>query len=130
MDEPHREALRRTRTIFRLEGEEPKPHYEDLHTLPEVWWISVQLTIEDRLCSDEELMDIVADRCRAGDCKSTYYYAMHHQEALWMSLPVMNSDLAHLGRVAGVIALAEHYRMEIAAGRLSVDRDYIFEPRS
>ncbi|OQE39944.1 hypothetical protein PENCOP_c006G04934 [Penicillium coprophilum] len=129
MDEAQREALRRTRTIFLSEG---LPHYEDLRTLPELWWVSVQLTLEDRLSFDEELMDIVTDRCRDGDCKVTNYDAMHHQEALWISLPVMNcdKDLAQRGWIIGVIALAEHYQMEIAAGNLSVDRDYIFGPRS
>ncbi|KAJ5836542.1 hypothetical protein N7447_002568 [Penicillium robsamsonii] len=129
MNKAQRDALQRTRTIFLSEG---LPHYEDLRTLAELWWVSVPLTIEDRLSSDEELMDVMADRCRAGDCKVTHYEAMHHQEALWLSLPVINcdKDLAEQGWVVGVIALAEHYQMEIAAGRLSIDRDYIFELRS
>ncbi|KAJ5603008.1 hypothetical protein N7537_005964 [Penicillium hordei] len=129
MDPAHREALKHTRTIFLSDGQ---PHYENLSALPEMWWVSVKLSIEDRLLADEELMDIVADRCRAGDCKFTHYDALHHQHELYISFPVMNCDqgLAQRGWVMMVIGLAEHYRMEIAAGRLSVDRDYVFGPRT
>lgn len=41
-----------------------------------------------------------------------------------------DQDLTQRGWVLMVVGLAEHYRLEIAAGRLSVDRDYIFEPRA
>ncbi|CAI7603224.1 unnamed protein product [Penicillium palitans] len=118
MDPVLREALKHTRTIFLSDGQ---PHYEDLSTLPEMWWVSVKLFVEDRLLADEELMDLVAACCRDGEC-----------EELYISFPVMNcdQDLTQRGWVLMVVGLAEHYRLEIAAGRLSVDRDYIFEPRA
>ncbi|KGO77961.1 hypothetical protein PITC_024890 [Penicillium italicum] len=128
MDSARREALKRTRTIFLSDGQ---PHYENLSTLPELWWVSVKLSTEDRLLADVELMDIVGERCHAGDCEVTHYNALHHQEPLYISFPVMNpdNDLAERGWIVMVIGLAEHYQMEIAAGRLSVDRDYIFGSR-
>ncbi|KAF4764303.1 hypothetical protein N7455_010653 [Penicillium solitum] len=129
MDPVLREALKHTRTIFLSDGQ---PHYEDLSTLPEMWWVSVKLFVEDRLLADEELMDLVADRCRAGDCEVTHYDALHHQQGLYISFPVINcdQDLTQRGWVLMVIGLAEHYRKEIAARRLSVDRDYVFGPRT
>ncbi|CAG8899640.1 unnamed protein product [Penicillium egyptiacum] len=129
MDSARRAALTRTRTIFLSDGQ---PHYENLSTMPHLWWVSVKLSPEDRLSSDEELMDIVADRCRAENCKVTHYDALHHREELYISFPVMNcdKDLAYRGWMIIVARLAEHYQMEIAAGRLSVDRDYIFGPRA
>lgn len=94
--------------------------------------MSVKLSAEDRLSSDEELMDLVADRCRAGDCAVTHYDALHHKKELCISFPVMNcdKDLATRGWMIIVAGLAEHYQMEIAAGRLSVDRNYVFGPRA
>ncbi|KAK4869655.1 hypothetical protein LT330_006037 [Penicillium expansum] len=128
MDSERREALKNTRTIFLSDKQ---PHYENLSTLPELWWVSVKLTTEDRLLADEELMDVVAERCHAGDCEVTHHDALHHQQSLYISFPVMNpdKDLAQQGWIVMVIGLAEHYRMEIAAGRLSIDRSYVFGPR-
>ncbi|KAJ6132407.1 hypothetical protein N7471_007622 [Penicillium samsonianum] len=129
MDSARREALKHTRTIFLSDGQ---PHYENLSSLAQLWWVSVKLSVEDRLLADEELMDVVADRCRSGDCTVTNYDALHHQEELYISFPVMNcdQDLAQRGWIIMVIGLAEHYQMEIAAGRLAVDRDYVFGPRA
>lgn len=92
----------------------------------------MKLFVEDRLLADEELMDLVAACCRDGECEVTHYDALHHQQELYISFPVMNcdQDLTQRGWVLMVVGLAEHYRLEIAAGRLSVDRDYIFEPRA
>ncbi|KAJ5470463.1 hypothetical protein N7530_007820 [Penicillium desertorum] len=128
MNAASRVALKRTRTIFLSDGQ---PHYENLSSMPELWWVSVKLSAEDRLSSDEELMDLVADRCRAGDCAVTNYDALHHKQELCISFPAMNcdKDLATRGWMIIVAGLAEHYQMEIAAGRLSVDRDYVFGPR-
>ncbi|CAG8123453.1 unnamed protein product [Penicillium nalgiovense] len=129
MNAASRVALKRTRTIFLSDGQ---PHYENLSSMPELWWVSVKLSAEDRLSSDEELMDLVADRCRAGDCAVTHYDALHHKKELCISFPVMScdKDLATRGWMIIVAGLAEHYQMEIAAGRLSVDRNYVFGPRA
>ncbi|KAI2716437.1 hypothetical protein DTO039G3_7270 [Penicillium roqueforti] len=123
-----RAALKHTRTIFLSNGQ---PHYENLSPMTDLWWVSVKLSITDYLFSDEELMDVVADRCRAGDCEITHYEAMHHRRELYVSFPVMNcdKDLGQRGWIFIVIGLVEHYQREIGAGRLAVDRDYVFGTR-
>ncbi|CAI7667565.1 unnamed protein product [Penicillium viridicatum] len=52
MDPARRQALKHARTIFLSDGQ---PHYENLSALPEMWWVSVKLSVADRLFADEEL---------------------------------------------------------------------------
>ncbi|QQK43181.1 hypothetical protein Pdw03_7082 [Penicillium digitatum] len=68
MSTARREALKHTRTIFLSDGQ---PHYENLSILPELWWVSVKLSMKDRLLADEELMDVVVERCQStSTCRS------------------------------------------------------------
>ncbi|CAI7646464.1 unnamed protein product [Penicillium glandicola] len=129
MDEADRQALKHTRTIFLSDGQ---PHYEDLSPKPELWWVSVQLSVEDRIASDEELMDLVIERFRSREYRVTYYDALHHQETHCVSFPIMNCDpkLDQHSWVLINIGLVDHYQLEIVAGRLAIDRDYIFGPRA
>ncbi|KAJ5794808.1 hypothetical protein N7457_001407 [Penicillium paradoxum] len=131
MDESHRETMTKCRTIFLKNGE---PHYEDLSPLPDLWWVSTKLSPADYVASDVKLMDIVVEHLQASLFEVTHCTAMHHQEQLYVSFPVLNPDveISH-GWFSLAIAQAEHYQQEIIAGRLAVDRCYLFgivDPRS
>lgn len=105
MDDEKRKALTQNHTIF-LENGQPK--FENLSTLPELWWVSVRLTMTDRLVADPELMDVVIQHLKTGKVEFNHYEALHHQKPLCVSLPVMNLEVGRQGWVYLAIRLAEH----------------------
>lgn len=126
MDCAKRDALVRTRTIF---INNYGPIFENYSAIPELWWVSVRLSIVDRILSDREIMDIIVQHLESDEFKLSHYDALHNQESLCVSIPVLVPGLDRDDWKTLAIGLAKGYQLDIMAGRIGLDRRYIFNDR-
>ena len=70
-------------------------------------------------------MDLIIQRVQSGNFTITPH-AMHHQTRFHVSFPIVEESGS---LTAYVISLVKIWKEDIVAGHVSVDRDYLFEPR-
>lgn len=101
------------------------PTYEFHSSYGQPWWVSVKFEPSDIGKSSEELIDIVLDRLQTGSLEITQGPALHHQQRLYVSLPV-DQSFSSDDWVTLAFVYAEYYKAEIVAGDVSIDSEFIF----
>jgi hypothetical protein len=101
------------------------PIFEDHNSVKDLQWMSVRIRNNDQHNTDKELMDLIIERIQSGTFTITPH-AMHHQTRFHVSFPIVDKSGS---LTAYVISLVKVWRQDIVAKLVSVDRDYLFEPR-
>jgi hypothetical protein len=74
-------------------------------------------------------MDVVVQRLEADEYEISHYDALHSQESLCVSIPVTVPGLERGDWKTLAIGLAKGLQMDIMAGRIGLDRRYLFNDR-
>ncbi|KAJ5142707.1 uncharacterized protein N7515_001494 [Penicillium bovifimosum] len=89
-------------------------------------WVTVFLNARDSTASDEDLLRLVATYIRTG-AATISVRPMHHAYPLCISIKVPGNYHSNKASIYAAAELqADHYRQEVVAGRVSINREMLF----
>lgn len=113
-----------TRTIF-LADTLVLPEDCEYSPYSDVLWLTVGLDIVDGAYSDPELVNLLIEKLKIGDYE-VGSQPLQRTMRLYVSFPLIYNTIVVRESIPHIINLLLAYKENIEAGRMSIDREYVF----
>lgn len=113
-----------TRTIF-LADTLVLPEDHDYSSDDDILWLTVKLDSMERIYSDSALVDLMIGRLEIGDYE-VGSEPLQRIKLLHVSFPLIYGTIVVRKSIPYIINLLKAYKENISAGRMTIDRKYVF----